>query len=70
MKMTLFNCRYSLYLSLSLVKALHTLSRKSPEFWTENGAGGHSDGKYAKKQHNSRAVIVETVLTYRVTDLS
>ena len=42
MKMTLFNCRYSLYLSLSLVKALHTLSRKSPEFWTENGADGHS----------------------------
>ena len=44
MKMTLFNCRYSLYLSLSFVKALHTLSRKSPEFWTENGAGGHSGG--------------------------
>ena len=42
MTLTLFNCQYKLYLSLSLVKALHTLSRKSPEFWTENGAGGHS----------------------------
>ena len=28
---------------MSLVKALHTLSRKSPEFWTENGAAGHSE---------------------------